>query len=98
MLNQDQIRNIVCDIGKEYQTGPIYLFGSFAKGLETNNSDIDLLMEKGKIRGLIQLAGVHAAFEKRLGLPVDLLTPDCLDESFLTQIKPEEILLYAGTK
>ena len=90
------IQDVASAIGRKYSTGNMYLFGSYAKGSATKDSDIDILLEKGKIRGLIQLAGLKLDFEERLGIPVDVLTPDCLSKSFLENIRKERIMLYAG--
>lgn len=96
MPDVQTIRNIAADLGSKYGVESIYLFGSYAKGKASPDSDVDLLLEKGNIKGLIQLAALQHAFEASLGIPVDLLTPDCLDKEFLDCIEPEAILLYAG--
>ena len=92
----ENIRQTAAQLGREYGVASISLFGSYARGTANENSDVDFLLEKGAIRGLIQLAGFHMALEDSLGIPVDLLTKDCLDEQFLKQIQKEEILLYAA--
>ena len=67
------IQRIVADLGKQYGAGRIFLFGSFARGDAAADSDIDLRIDKGKIRGLFALSGLHFAREERLGRKVDLL-------------------------
>ena len=89
------IQRTVADLGKQYGAERIFLFGSFARGDAVADSDIDLRIDKGKIRGLFALSGLHLALEERLGRKVDLLTSDSLDAEFLARIRPEEVLLYA---
>ena len=61
-----EIKNIVCPLAKEYGAERVYLFGSYARGESTKNSDIDLRIDKGNIRGLA-LAGLLLDLEKALG-------------------------------
>ena len=46
------IRRVVSKLGEQYGAERIYLFGSFARGDMTEESDIDLRIAKGRVRGL----------------------------------------------
>ncbi len=46
MLTQDQIRKIVHKIVKNFKPKKVILFGSYANGIPTEESDIDLLIIK----------------------------------------------------
>ncbi|HEY6976962.1 MAG TPA: nucleotidyltransferase domain-containing protein [Chitinophagaceae bacterium] len=46
MLNQAQIDRLIEEIVSGYQPEKIYLFGSYASGKPTNDSDIDLFIIK----------------------------------------------------
>lgn len=66
----------VDDICDKYGINYLGLFGSVARGEQTKNSDVDLLVKfdrKTKM-GLFGLAEVQGEFEKRLGRRVDLVT------------------------
>ena len=56
----------------------IILFGSYARGDNTEKSDIDLLIiKKGLKNGLDIVDSIYRAFyENRIKIPVDLLTID----------------------
>ena len=95
VLDLNSIKLDVSELGQAYGAERIYLFGSYARGEAKEDSDIDLRIDKGKIRGLFRLAGLKLALENRLGRQVDLLTTDSLDQGFLQSISEEEILLYA---
>ena len=90
----DEIKNIVAPIAQEYGVDSLYLFGSYSKGSASEKSDIDLLIDKGKIRSLFALTGFRLALEDALRLPVDLVTSDISDKNFLRLIADEEVLLY----
>ena len=90
----EEIKRTVSDISKEYGVKNVYLFGSYARGDNNDESDIDLRIDKGNIRGLFMLSGFRNKIADSLGKDVDVLTTQSLDESFLNRIAEEEILLY----
>jgi uncharacterized protein len=92
----DEIKNIVTPIAKNYDVERIYLFGSYARGEATPNSDIDLRVDKGNLKGLFALGAMYEDLKDGLGKKIDLLTTGSLDQTFLTSIANEEVLIYAG--
>jgi len=66
----------VDDICSKYGINYLGLFGSVARGEETPESDVDLLVKFDKKRkvGLFDLAEIQGEFERRLGRKVDLVT------------------------
>lgn len=96
VLGINEIQNTVKELGGRYGAERIYLFGSYARGEAVPGSDVDLRIDKGKIRGLFALSGLRLALEEQLGKKVDLLTSDSLDHAFLSRIRMEEVLLYAN--
>lgn len=54
------------------------VFGSFARGEETPESDIDLLVEFEHTPGLFEFARLRRELSETLGRRVDLVTPDAL--------------------
>ncbi|MEL1133788.1 nucleotidyltransferase domain-containing protein [Desulfitobacterium sp. THU1] len=90
----DEIKAIVSDVAERYGVERVVLFGSYARGDAKPNSDIDLRIDKGKIRGLFELSGFKLDLEERLDLSVDVMETDGLSERFLKRIGEEEILLY----
>ena len=92
----DEIREIVAALAARYGADRIYLFGSYARGDANKDSDIDLRIDKGAIRGL-QMGGLAADLEDALGIPVDLVPTGSLDSKFLNSISDDEVLLYEAT-
>ncbi len=90
----DEIKKIVAPIARRHGAERIYLFGSYAKGCATPDSDIDLRIDKGKINGMFALSGLRIDLLEGFEKNVDLLTTGSLDDSFLKDIKNEEILIY----
>ena len=92
----DEIKEIVATLSAQYGADRIYLFGSYARGDADKNSDIDLRIDKGAIRGL-QMGGLAADLEDALGIPVDLVPTGSLDSNFLNFIADDEVLLYEAS-
>ena len=89
----DEIKEIVETLAAQYGADRIYPFGSYARGDADKDSDIDLRIDKGAIRGL-QMGGLAADLEDALGIPVDLVPTGSLDSNFLNSISDDEVLLY----
>lgn len=68
------------------------VFGSVVKGLDNENSDLDILVDTidGKTT-LLDLFGLQMALEELLGIKVDVLTPRSLPEKFREQIQREAL-------
>ncbi len=58
------------------------VFGSVLHGQDTDNSDLDLLVDPLPGTTLFDLGGLQVALEDMLGLRVDLLTPGELPIKF----------------
>ena len=90
----EELRSIVSPIAQAYGVTSVSLFGSYSRGTASPNSDVDLKIEKGKLRSLFQLCGFRLAVEDALHLPVDLVTSESSDQDFLNRISQEEVVLY----
>ena len=51
----EEIKSIVTPIAAAHDVDRIYLFGSYARGEATASSDIDLRVDKGRLKGLFAL-------------------------------------------
>jgi predicted nucleotidyltransferase len=71
----DEIVSIIVSLASPDQ---IILFGSYARGDNTDKSDIDLLIIKKGLKNGRKISGsIYMAFlENEIGIPVDLLTID----------------------
>lgn len=92
----EEIKAIVAELAAQYGADRVYLFGSYARGDANTDSDIDLRIDKGSIRGL-QMGGLAADLEDAFGLPVDLVPTGSLDRTFLHSISDDEVLLYEAS-
>ena len=93
----NEIKNIVAPIAMNYGVDRVYLFGSYARGEATSDSDVDFRIDRGRLRGLLALGGMYSDLHEKLGKELDLVTTGGLDDSFLKRISDEEILIYEAS-
>lgn len=91
----DEIREKAVPIAKKYGVKKLSLFGSYARGEADADSDVDFLIERGKIRGL-QYFGFVQDLEDEFQCHVDVVMDGSSDKIFLAEIKTDEVILYAG--
>jgi predicted nucleotidyltransferase len=91
----DEISKIVAPIAREHGIGKLSIFGSYARGEATADSDLDFhLIDCGSLRGLFRLAGFELALEDELERPVDVVVGDSTFGDVLQTIQKEEIVIY----
>lgn len=73
-MTVDEIRSKILPVLKEYNVRKASIFGSFVRGEEEADSDIDLLVEFEGEKSLLDLAGLKIELEELLGRNVDVLT------------------------
>lgn len=105
IYSQEQLAKIVAPIARKYRIPSVYLFGSYARGTATEESDIDLLIDtKGtELKSLLQLSAVMLDLEAATGKQVDLITANSLEQKtdristlhFRDAVKRERMKLYA---
>ncbi len=99
----DEIKEIVAPVAKKYNLEKVYLFGSYARGEATENSDVDLRIDGDQnIHSWFELSGLFLDFQDALKKSIDLITTsalrqnmnDPLTQKFVTTIQKEEKLIY----
>lgn len=100
-----EIQAIITPIAQKYGLRAVYLFGSYARGTATEDSDVDLLIdtEGSGIKSLMGLAAVYCDLEEALGKHVDLLTLSSItqearmpsEHAFRDTVNRERKVLYS---
>lgn len=88
------IKEKTIPIAIRYGLKKMYLFGSYAKGTAREDSDIDILYEKGAKLSLLGVSSMLQDLTEALDKPVDLVSVNCLETSFSESVQGTEILLY----
>lgn len=67
------------------------VFGSVAHGLDTEKSDLDILVDPTPDTTLLDIGAIRHELHKLLGVPVDVLTPNALPEKFRATVLAEAL-------
>lgn len=94
LLTIDEIKDLTSKVFEEYPVNYCYLFGSYAKGKEKPDSDIDLLISVD-VRGL-KFYGLVERLRNELHKNIDLLQVNQLanNEELLNEILKDGIKIY----
>lgn len=65
------------------------VFGSVIRGLDTEGSDLDILIDPTPQTTLMDVAAIQVELERLLGVSVDVLTPRALPEKFRSRVLSE---------
>jgi len=90
----EEIRSKTAPIARAYGVKKMGLFGSYARGDAKDDSDVDIYIDRGKLRSLIQYFSFVNELEKELECHVDVVTTGISDAEFLAVILREGVLLY----
>lgn len=99
MITPTDISTAASRVLAQYDVSEAYLFGSFARGEQTTNSDIDLRLVCGNAMTFDTLYELSHELERELGRKVEIVTnpPEHMRPAFRKSIKQEEIRLYVST-
>jgi predicted nucleotidyltransferase len=93
----EEIKQIVIPIAKRYEVDRVFLFGSYARGEANSLSDLDFVIDKGRLRGL-KFAGMLGDLQENFDKNVDLLTSSSIIKNdypnFKQKIEKDMIIIY----
>ena len=96
MVDIDDIRAALADIAPAFGISEAYLFGSYARGEQDCESDVDLVIVLDKPLGF-KRARLGEELELRLGLPVDLVFGETqLYQPFRAAYERDRVMVYAA--
>jgi len=87
-------RERVEEICRRNDIDTLLLFGSVARGEETEESDVDLLVRFARPKSLLDLVRIEREFSEALGRRVDLLTEGSLSPYLRERILGEAAVVY----
>ena len=94
MTDVMQIKKNIAPVAQKNGLRKMYLFGSYPKGTANEESDVDLLIEKGLPLSLLKMSGLRQDAANALGLDVDVVSMSGIDQEFWNEIHGTEVLLY----
>lgn len=90
----EEIQTKAIPIAKSYGIKKMSLFGSYARGEANDESDVDIYIEKGKMRSLVQYFSFIQELENEFKCHVDVVTTGIQDKEFLNKIMLDGVMLY----
>ena len=99
MISPTDISTAASRVLAQYDVSEAYLFGSFARGEQTPDSDIDLHLICGNTMTVGALYELSHELEKELGRKVDIVTnpPKHMRPPFRKSIEQDEVRIYEAT-
>jgi predicted nucleotidyltransferase len=88
-LNREAIRAIVAS---HHACNP-RVFGSVLHGVDTETSDLDILVDPTKETSLMDVAAIQVDLHNLLGIRVDVLTPKALPSSIRSRVLAEAVAI-----
>ena len=85
--HRDKIR----EIALSHRVTNVRVFGSVLHGDDTEDSDLDLLVEPTAETTLMDIAKIQLELARLLNITVDVLTPRALPEKFRQQVMTEAL-------
>ena len=100
----DELKQKIIPVAVKYNLPAVYLFGSYARGEATEDSDVDILVDKTgtEIKGLFALGGLYEDLNEQFEKNIDLVTLDMIEQPdvinrtpwFVENLKKERVALY----
>ncbi len=86
-----QQQEIILDLLKPLQPVKVGVFGSYARGENKEESDLDILVHLSypNTISLLKLAGVEQNLQDALGIPIDLVTDKSISPYMLPYIQKD---------
>jgi len=76
---------------EKFNVKSIGLFGSWVRDEQTKQSDVDVLVKFEKPIGFFKFVEIEDYLSERLGVKVDLVTPDALKPLIKPQVEKEAV-------
>lgn len=103
-FNLERIRTLVTPIARKHGLRGVYVFGSYARNEATEDSDVDLLIDRegSSIHGIFGMNELLNEFREKLGKDVDLVTLQSLKQEntirnnsdFIKNVMKEKVKIY----
>lgn len=95
-MSTTEIAKTIADYFATQPVTRVWLFGSYARGVQREDSDVDIMisLDKDAHVGLFRLSGMRLALQDMLNKEVDLVTEKGLMPFARESVENDRILLY----
>ena len=99
-----ELQQKITPITRKYDIPAVYIFGSYARGQATEESDVDMLIDRtgSKIVTMFDMGALYSELNEKLGKSLDIVTEDALTQDevkrrtphFAEEITRERVAIY----
>lgn len=103
-LSIDELKQKISPIARKYDLRAVYLFGSYARNEATDQSDVDILVDRAdsKIKGMFDMGALYEELSESVGKQIDLVTMQTLQQQstrqrtpfFVSNVEEERVKIY----
>ena len=90
---EEILKSFKNDIKRNYKAEVVGIFGSFARGEQKSDSDVDILVEFYKDATLFDYMRLSMFLQEKLGIDVDIVPQDTIREELRERIVKEAIFI-----
>lgn len=98
VLTMSEIKEKIRPICEKYDVQKLFLFGSYARGDATEDSDVDFRLVSGKEMDLFKMIGLRLDLEEVLGKEVDLISQISKSSKIFKKYYERDAVLLYETK
>lgn len=88
-----KLKNKIIPVLEQHDVIHAAVFGSFARGEEREDSDLDLLVELGEDKTLLDLVALKLELEEVLGREIDVVTNNALQSGIKEMVLEEQVAI-----
>lgn len=96
MSELEKITKKIRPVAKKYKLTYVWVFGSYVKKKQNENSDIDILVKTEDVAEGFKIVEVKFALEEALEKEVDIITTGSIKNSLLEDEELGEVLVYSS--
>lgn len=98
-MSSTDIKRSLAEYFRQQPVERVWLFGSYARGEEREDSDVDLLVDLDPTQSVgLRFFGMWSEIERLLGRNVDLVTENGLDDYARESVNRDKIIVYERTQ
>ena len=100
----DEIKKRVYPVAEKYGLRAVYVFGSYARNEATDDSDVDILIDRtgSSIKGMFDMGNLYHDLRESIEREIDLVTTHTLQQrstqartpAFVAALQSERIQIY----
>jgi len=91
----DEIRRRFLPVTRKYDIAEAFLFGSYARGDATKESDIDFYVKTGKLKNCLDIGGIWVDTEKAMKKKIDIVYNSArIDQEFEEEMRKDLVKIY----